>query len=649
MPYALAWRAGSVQLAYLDSLNAESKAALRAFEQCLRSDSRAVVVGPWLRVHDRAFGVRSRIMSMEDLTNEQLAFAPENDSILRRLKHWAKIQPAALAYVFLSGDGTPSLTFGQLADDAANVALTLRAQGVAPGERVVLICDSGLEFIIAFFGCLFAGAIAVPVQPPRKSEDMTRLAAIFNVAEARFAWMDDAVRTRALPLFSSDIARVKVVGAGEICSAVSRSDFVASMPMAQELALLQFTSGSTGMPRGVMVSHANLIANQYVIRHAFGHDSTTVVVSWLPHYHDMGLVGMLLQPLFLGRSCYFMSPARFIQRPLRWLEAISKYGATTSGAPNFGYELCVRGIPDEQLATSQLDLSTWRVAYNGAEPVRAETLDVFAERFAPYGFCKEAFLPCYGMAEATLLITGGPPGHPPVLQNRPLPTLSDPQTSLAGTSVLSDSAPSSRVVGCGQAALGHEVIIVDPEGTLPLPDGQAGEIYVRGPSIAKGYWNNPSETVATFAASLSDGRDHYLRTGDIGFIRDGELFITGRIKSLIIVNGRNMFLSDIENVIRYSHGAFRPQCAVLDLREQSKRIVVVQEVDPRVARDFVDEQLKRHVRKMASSRFGLQVEVFLTISRLPLTSSGKLRRGVCRTQFLDQKLRPYQTHAVDLS
>ncbi|MDA3921707.1 MAG: fatty acyl-AMP ligase [Salinisphaera sp.] len=567
------------------------------------------------------------------------AFA--HDSIPARLMHWAREQPDAVAYTFLDGNDsdTCSLTFQELRARAVGAASALCAEGVEPGDRVILLCDTGLDFIAAFLGCLLAGVIAVPVQPPRKPEEMTRLMAILNAAHTKFAWVDDAIQVRTSSLFAGGDLRVRMIGHSEILTTVIENDFIAAMPAPNAIAFLQFTSGSTGTPRGVMVTHANLIANQHAIRHAFGHDDTTTVVSWLPHYHDMGLVGMLLQPLFIGRPCYFMSPAAFVQRPLRWLQAISRYGATTSGGPNFGYELCVRSITDEQLATSRLDLSNWRVAYNGAEPVRAETLHAFADRFAPYGFREEAFLPCYGMAETTLLISGGPPGRALIVRNRPsMP--SDSSTALSGLSDGPSPPPPLRVVSCGQVAQHHELIIVDAE-ALPLPDGQTGEIYLRGPSVAAGYWDSPNETAATFSAMLCDGQGPYLRTGDIGFTSHGELFITGRLKSLIIFNGRNLFPTDIENAVRYSHAAFRPQCAVLDLREHTEQIVVLQEVDPHAARDFDADTLTRHVRKVANNHFSIQVEVFLTTQRLPLTSSGKLRREACKKLFLDGQLRPF--------
>ncbi|MBV9790945.1 MAG: amino acid adenylation domain-containing protein, partial [Chloroflexi bacterium] len=403
------------------------------------------------------------------------------------------------------------------------------------------------------------------------------------------------------------------------------------------LAFLQFTSGSTAAPKGVMVSHGNLLHNEALIKQGFGHtDDNTTVVGWLPLYHDMGLIGNVLQPLYLGRPCVLMSPVAFLQSPFRWLQAISQYKATTSGGPNFAYDLCARKITPEQRAT--LDLSSWTVAFNGAEPIRNETLERFAATFAECGFRKEAFYPCYGLAEATLFVTGSVPRQPVVTATIDTAALERDRIVLAAP----DADDAQTMVGSGRVWGDQILAIVDPATGLRCASDQVGEIWVKGPSMAHGYWNQPEESERTFRARIADtGEGPFMRTGDLGFVRDGELFVTGRLKDLIIIRGRNHYPQDIELTVERSHPALRPGCGAafsLNVNDE-ERLVVVQEVEREHRNTPVDE-MAAAVRKAVAEHHELQVYavVLLRPNGILKTSSGKIQRNASRVAYLAGKL-----------
>jgi len=366
-----------------------------------------------------------------------------------------------------------------------------------------------------------------------------------------------------------------------------------------------------------MVSHGNLLHNEEMIRRAFGQSADSVIVGWLPLYHDMGLIGNVLQPLYLGARCVLQAPATFLQRPLSWLAAISRYRATTSGAPNFAYDLCVRKIGEEQRAG--LDLASWEVAFNGAEPVRPDTLDRFAAAFAPQGFRRNAFYPCYGLAEATLFVSGGGKGAPPV--------------------VVAEGA--RGLVGCGRPWMDQRLAVVDPESGRLASDGQEGELWISGPSVAQGYWRQPEATERDFRARLAGdltdtGEGLFLRTGDLGFLRGGELFVTGRIKDLIIIRGRNLYPQDVERTAEESHAALRPGCGAAFAVEGDgeERLVVVQELDPH-RRDEAGAALEALRRAVAEEHeVMLHQAVLVRAGTIPKTSSGKIQRHAARAAFL---------------
>src|SRR6476661_7891088 len=419
------------------------------------------------------------------------------------LRYRSLHQPAQLAFTFLQDGETESssLTYQELDRSARAIATQLQSLG-ASGSLALLLYPPGLEFIAAFFGCLYAGTVAIPAYPPRRNQNMSRLQAIVASSQAAVALTTTSLLTNIREQLAQnpELAALRWLATDNLASDQALG-WQESALSSDTLAFLQYTSGSTGTPKGVMVSHGNLLHNERMIERAFGHTKKTIVVGWLPLFHDMGLIGNVLQPLYLGRSCILMSPVDFLQKPFRWLQAISRYKATTSGGPNFAYDLCVRKITPEQGAT--LDLSSWEVAFTGAEPIRAETLERFAAAFDPCGFRKEAFYPCYGMAETTLFVSGGLKTDPPVVRHVKGTALEQNRVVTAA----SEQEDVRTIVGCGQTWLDQKIVVVDPESLTECLSDQVGEIWVSGLSVAQGYWRRPEETQQTFHAYLADTVD----------------------------------------------------------------------------------------------------------------------------------------------
>ena len=556
-------------------------------------------------------------------------------SLVDLLRRRACEEPERRAYTFLaSGEAdTSSLSHEELDRQARAVGALVQESG-GGGERALLLYPPGLGFVASFFGALYGGAVAVPAYPPRVGRGQPRLRAIARDAAPRLVLTTTALATRAEALVEEiPELRSAVWLATDALPAGLETAWRDPGAGPETLAFLQYTSGSTADPKGVMVSHGNLLHNQEMIRRAFSQSRDSVIVGWLPLYHDMGLIGNVMQPLYVGGRCILISPMAFLQRPLRWLEAVSRYRATTSGGPNFAYELCARKIGAREAA--DLDLSSWTVAYNGAEPVRAETLERFAAAFAPYGFDRRAFYPCYGLAEATLFVSGGEPGRPAVVETVEAPALEKGEAvPAAGT-----GGPRRELVGCGQAWMGQEIRIADPETGAMREPGQVGEIWVAGPSVAQGYWNRPAETASTFVA-WPDGDGRFLRTGDLGFLRGSELFVTGRLKDLIILRGRNLYPQDVELSAERSHPALRSGCGAAFSVELGgeERLVVVLEVE-RGREDAVAE-IAGAVRQAVAEEHDAQVHeiVLLPPGKILKTSSGKIQRRACRAQYLAGEL-----------
>jgi acyl-CoA synthetase (AMP-forming)/AMP-acid ligase II len=551
--------------------------------------------------------------------------------------------PDKTAFVFLpEREGEEQrLSFGALRDRAQRVAARLSGS-LAPGSRALLLYPPGLDYVTAVFACFYAGVVGVSAYPPhprRLARTLPRLYAIAADGDVDAVLTTGALRdvARALLPQPTPLARVRWVTTDALESVDAAGAGAADGRRAEpaELAFLQYTSGSTANPRGVMLSHRNLLDNSDVIRRAFGLTEHAVGVIWLPPYHDMGLIGGILQPVYLGSTCVLMSPGTVVMHPLRWLDAISRYRATTSGGPDFAYGLCVRRIDPAERAN--LDLSSWEVAFNGAEPVRADTLRAFADAFAPHGFRASAFLPCYGLAEATLMVTAPRKDAAPALTPFATAAL---QTGHAMPAA--EDRRASVLVGCGTAQAGHEIAIVDPRLRHRCAPGEVGEVWVTGPSVAAGYWRRPRETADVFAARLADepAAGPFLRTGDFGFEHGGQLYIVGRLKDVLILNGRNYQPGDVEALAEAADERLRRHCSAaftLDV-DGAARLALVAE-----ARDVSGDGLAdvmRAVRCEVADGLGLQVHTLAVCGpgSVPKTTSGKIQRLLCRSQYLNGDL-----------
>jgi acyl-CoA synthetase (AMP-forming)/AMP-acid ligase II len=542
------------------------------------------------------------------------------------------------AYVFLRDDDhEETRTFGELARRARAIAVELRA-AVAAGDRALLLFQPGIDFIEAILGCFLARVVAVPVSPMRNARELPRLLGIVQDAGARLVLTNSATQKILAKMLAATPMPDGLTLMTTDSVDTSRADaFDGQLPAASSLAFLQYTSGSTGNPKGVMVTHANLMHNETVIKAACKHDDSTIFAGWLPVYHDMGLIGNIFQPLFLGVTSVLMSPMTFLVDPAVWLRAVSKFKATTSGGPNFAYELCVHRVVAEEI--EGVDLSSWRIAFNGAEPVKAHVIEAFIQKFAPYGFRAETFYPCYGLAESTLFVTGGSPAEPVV-------TLALDPDELRQNKAVEQPGSSTVLVGCGRTNMGQSVMIVDPESLRVLPEGQVGEIWQSGDSVTAGYWGKPDVTAATFGARTADGEGPFMRTGDLGFLKHGELFVSGRLKDLIIIRGRNYYPDDLETAVYQTAPSLRPSGAAaftLSADGGETELVVVAEVqkwylpllDTNTHRTLVAD-----VRARISDLFGLRVAdlVLINPGGMPKTSSGKLRRRHCRELYQADKL-----------
>lgn len=555
------------------------------------------------------------------------------EDLVTLLRQRAQDQAERRAYTFLSDGEQEEETFScsQLDQRARAIAARLQ-RTVAPGDRVLLLYPPGLEYIAAFFGCLYAGAVAVPAYPPRHNRNQLRLQTLVTDARAKTALTSTHVLSRMSDRITRDanLARLSWISSDEIANEQS-DGWCAPHLSGDNLVLLQYTSGSTTTPKGVMINHRNILSNERLIEYAFSQSSESVVVGWLPLYHDMGLIGNVIQPLFVGAPCVLMSPLAFLQKPLRWLQAISRYRATTSGGPNFAYDLCVRKIGEEQLTA--LDLSSWKVAFNGAEPIRASTLEAFTEKFAPCGFRREAFRPCYGLAEATLIVSGSPEPRSPLVKLVSKKALDVHR--VANPDGIEDQYP---LISSGRVLPGEQVRIANPVQLTTCAPEEVGEIWLQSASVAAGYWNSEEQTEETFRAYFADtGEGPFLRTGDLGFFADGELFVTGRLKDLIIIRGLNYYPQDIELSVECCHSALRPSCgaAFSVTLEGEERLVVVQELELRrepeaaSAIDAIADAITQEFEIAAHSI------VLVRAGSIAKTSSGKIQRYVCRAMFLE--------------
>ncbi|MDZ7949837.1 non-ribosomal peptide synthetase [Nostoc sp. DedQUE09] len=556
--------------------------------------------------------------------------------------------PGTQAFTFLEDGETQelTLTYHELDRRSRAVAAQLQALGLS-GERAILLYPPGLDYLIAFFGCLYAGVVAVPAYPPRNQRKTPRIQAISIDAQASVA----LTTTAMLPTLQSIVTLLTKEGnfhwltTDNIAQGIEDS-WQQPAINADTLAFLQYTSGSTGTPKGVMLSHGNLLHNAAVTYQLMEHSPSSKFVSWLPVYHDMGLIGGILQPLYGGFPCILMSPASFLQRPYRWLQAISHYKGTTSGGPNFAYELCVQRITQEQKET--LDLSSWSVAFNGAEPVRRDSLELFATTFAECGFRAEAFYPCYGMAEATLIVSGG-------IKTALAQVKTVDKSALSQNQIVEKTSQSQDIqsfVSCGETIPQQQIVIVNPETLTRCSSDEIGEIWVSGFSVGQGYWNRTEETEQTFHAYLKDTKEGpFLRTGDLGFLDNGELFITGRAKDLIIIRGRNLYPQDIELSAERSHLSLRSGANAAFTVEinNEERLVVVQELEFRAKPNLAE--VASAIRQAIAQEHEVQVYgvVLIKPGSIPKTSSGKIQRRATRTQFENGELSVIESDILKIS
>jgi 8-amino-7-oxononanoate synthase len=557
-------------------------------------------------------------------------FGPSN--LLELLQHRALHQGDDVGFRFVV-DGEREViewTYADLDRKARAIAASLQSLDLE-GERALLLYPSGLDFVAAFFGCLYAGVTAVPAYPPRRNRNMARIDSIANDAQAKIALTTTDVLERVQTMIGDTPAlqqlrwRATDQWSDEWANSWRRPDV-----HGETLAFLQYTSGSTGTPKGVMLSHANLMHNSAMIAYAFEHTRSGNGCFWLPLYHDMGLIGGILQPLYMGKANTLFSPTHFLQRPVRWLQILSQCGATISGGPNFAYDLCAEKVTAEQKAT--LDLSRWTLAFNGAEPVRAETIDRFSAAFAECGFKREAFYPCYGLAEATLIVAGGFKQNPPVIHSFDIASLEKNLVVKAEPG----SEGSRALVGSGGNLLDQQIVIADPDTFANLGQSRVGEIWVSGPSVAQGYWKRDELNQQIFQARLDDGHGPFLRTGDLGFLLDGELFVTGRLKDLIIIRGVNHYPQDIEDTVQSAHPDVVPGggAAIIVGNEGDEQLVIVQETVRRRDLDFAG--ITSAIRKKVAIIHDIPVSavVLIKVSSIPKTSSGKIQRHACRDGYL---------------
>lgn len=565
--------------------------------------------------------------------------------VLRQLERHARTAPERIAFTFLREDGREeSLSNGELAARVDALA-GLLAREAAPGERALLLYPPGLAFVTAFFACLRAGLVAVPAPLPRRSEGERRLRALLVDADPALAL---SLREAAPGLaFVMDGGRTRLLCTDGLPGAPAQLPVPLPTISPDALAFIQYTSGSTMAPRGVEVGHASLAANVAMIRAAFGFDADSVMASWLPPFHDMGLVGSIVTPVSVGFRSVLMAPATFLRQPQRWLEAIHAYRATCAGAPDFAWDLCARRATLEDKA--RLDLSCLTVAYNGAEPVRAATVRRLFAAFAECGLRPGAIFPCYGLAEHTLLAAGGPRGQAPRTF-----ALSQSRLEAGQVREADRTDPDAReLVSCGPPAPGVDLLAVDPDSCRPAGPGRVGEIWLAGAAVARGYRNAPFVAQAAFEARLADGAGPWLRTGDLGFVRDGELYITGRLKDLVIVNGRNIYPQDVEMLVEEVAGFLEPnRCAVFGVDDGGQeRLAIVLEADRglvRIARrgrsDAASlaelDALVGRIRSAVASRFGTTVELLVLVrpGSFPRTSSGKVQRALCRALAAREEL-----------
>lgn len=558
------------------------------------------------------------------------------DTLVEILRERAARQGSDLLYRFLYGEQELSMTYERLDRLAQSTAASL-LEHCSPGDRALLIYPPGLDYIVALFACMYAGVISVPSYAPRPNRPLTRLESIVANSEPRLVLTTRGLLDSPKSIFhqkEGPLANRYVMATDDLPSD-RFCDFKATKISADTPVILQYTSGSTAFPKGVTLTHGNIVHNTAAIERNFPLDTASSTVFWLPPYHDMGLIGGILQPLCTGFPVTLMSPVAFLQRPARWLQAITRYRATCSGGPNFAYDLCVRRISDDEV--DELDLSSWKVAFNGAEPIRKQTLEDFSEKFGRCGFDRKSLHPCYGLAESTLMATGMDRAGSG-LQFRGVSRTAMERDEIAPALGSDDE---TWLVSSGLAAGNQDVRIVDSTSFETLPIGRVGEVWISGPNVAAGYWGRPKETEETFGAHLATDEGPFLRTGDLGFLHENQLYITGRIKDLIIIRGQNYYPHDLEFTAQRSHPALQPSsgAAFSVQRDGVEQLILAQEVDGRRESKEITEIATR-ISASITETHDLRVDDIVLVKpwTLPRTTSGKMQRYLCRSAYLSGTL-----------
>jgi len=583
------------------------------------------------------------MLNTETLTsmNRKQKNYPLFESFTQRFVDQVNSQPDLKVYTFLAQPAPETLTYSELSNRINNTIALLK-QHCRVGDRIILIFNPGFDFIVSFLACLFSGVVAVPLYPAgkNKTKEDTLLHILADCRPHCILTSEDLIETLS-DLAIPDSLNLSILAIKDVSQSLNKSQSDYYLPYPEDLAFLQYTSGSTGKPKGVMVTHQNLVANQLQIQKISGHNRHSVGVCWLPPYHDMGLIGGILQPLFVGCHIILMAPSAFITKPLTWLKALSDYQATTACAPNFAFDLCVSRVNQEQAAC--LDLSRLSVIFNGAEPISITTIDSFSEHFKVSGFNKQAFLPCYGMAESTLIITGRKGIETLKIDNQALKKHRVVQTD--------DINKSTELVSCGSPVEGLKMAIVDSLTGKSVSDGQINEIWVSGPNVAAGYWNKPELSKEVFAGALKNDSRRWLKTGDLGFIKNKQLYISGRQKELIIIRGKNYYPHDIEALI-FQHFpeirnngvasfSFIPQNIDANLiHPNEEHLAIVCELERKTFRKVEHLKLCLAINQLITGKLEITpYSIILTKpAALPKTTSGKIRRFECRNRMLDSTL-----------
>lgn len=576
----------------------------------------------------------------------------KSDTLLEVFEHRSKEFPDKIIYRFLLSDSHfVEASYDLFLERVKGYAAFLQEQGLRRGDRALILCPPGMEYLYTFFGCIFAGVIAVPAYPP-DYKNLERLLAILTDCEPSAILGTEQTCASLSELMEPFLAAnpAKVLSLSESVAKTYSHRYLRPGIHSHSIAFLQYTSGSTSMPKGVVLTHENLITNAACIGQALKCTCDTEMVSWLPPYHDMGLIGSIIHPYTMGMKTTLMSPMSFVKKPLRWLQAISDIRSSDhifSTAPNFAYELCCDRITDGE--ASLLDLSRWKIAPCGAEPIKVQTFERFCQKFAASGFHPSYFLPVYGLAEATLHVSGG------VTNASPMVVCFD-KVALEKNVVRpveSTAAQSIRLIGCGEVVANHEISIVDSTTKLECSAHEVGEIWFRGKSVAKNYWNFRGDG-ENFGAFTKSGRGPFLRTGDLGFSFHGQLFVTGRIKDCFIIMGRNHYPQDIERTISNAHDALRKDCTAVfcvhaDSSVGAEKVVAVQEIKRQTdTRDFTEVFSSIRKRVFQEHSIALEQIVLIGQSSIPKTSSGKIQRGKTKQLYIERKLSVLATSSLEL-